>query len=206
VLYYQTIDAPVLELLKKLQQIRAFSSLRLAGGTSLALQIGHRKSIDLDLFGILDIDELALSKSLAEFGQFSLLNKTDNIHIYLINGIKVDIVNYHYPWLDGALLTDNLVLAGKKDIAAMKLAAITGRGTKKDFIDVYFLLKYFSLTEMLGFYSQKYPDGSAFLVLKSLSFFEDADDESSPVMIEYITWEDVKTFILETLSKYLQNS
>lgn len=205
-LSYQTIDAPVLELLKKLQQIRAFSGLRLAGGTSLALQIGHRKSNDLDLFGILDIDELALSKSLAEIGQFSLLNKTDNIYIYLINGIKVDIVNYHYPWLDGALLTDNLVLAGKKDIAAMKLAAITGLGTKKDFIDVYFLLKYFSLTEMLGFYSQKYPDGSAFLVLKGLSFFEDADDESSPVMIEYITWEDVKTFILETLSKYLQNS
>jgi hypothetical protein len=134
------------------------------------------------------------------------LNKTDNIYIYLINGIKVDFVNYPYPWLDEALIIDNLVLAEKKDIAAMKLAAVTGRGTKKDFIDIYFLLQRFSLAEMVGFYKQKFYDGSEFLVLKSLSYFEDADAEPSPVMITHILWEDIKMNIIKTLTKFIEES
>lgn len=205
-LHYQTIDSAVLELLKGLQQLPVFSGMRLAGGTSLALQLGHRKSIDLDLFGVIESDELSVSKSLSAIGPLTLLNKTENIHIYLINDIKVDIVNYHYPWLEEALTENVLVLAGIKDIAAMKLAAITGRGTKKDFIDLYFLLKIFSLADMLGFYKQKFSDGSEFMVIKSLSYFEDADNEPGPVMIKPIGWEDIRKLILDSLNKYLKES
>jgi len=206
VLHYQTIDLPTLELLKSLQQIPNFSNLRLAGGTALALQLGHRKSIDLDLFGAINIDELSLSKSLAGFGNPTLLNKSENIYIYLLNGIKVDIVNYHYPWLEKEILLDKITLAGKIDIAAMKLAAITGRGTKKDFIDIYFLLQHFSLAEMLDFYRRKYSDGSEFLVLKSLSYFDDADNDVSPLMIVQTPWKEIKEAIMKLLTKYIEES
>ena len=205
-LHYQTIDPPTLELLKRLQQISNFSEMRLVGDTALALQVGHRKSIDLDLFGVLNIDELSLTKSLADFGNPTLLNKAENIHIYLLNGIKVNIVNYHYPWLEKELVLDKIVLASKKDIAAMKLAAITGRGTRKDFIDIYFLLQHFSLAEMLDFYRRKYSDGSEFLVLKSLSYFDDADNDVSPLMIVQTPWKDIKEAIMKLLTKYIEES
>lgn len=204
-LYYETIDSKTLELLKRLQSVSAFSLLRLAGGTSLALQVGHRKSIDIDLFGHIQADEFTISKKLNEIGKVTILKKSENINIYLINEVKVDIVNYHYPWIEDSIIEDNITLAGKKDIAAMKLAAISGRGTKKNFIDLYFLLQYFSLSEIFSFYNQKFNDGSKFLVIKSLSYFEDANEDEDPLMLHSITWEEIKEFIKNELRKYLKN-
>lgn len=202
-LFFETIDPRTLDLLIKLQKASVFSDLRLVGGTALALQIGHRKSIDLDLFGNITADEYEISKVLAEIGETTVLRKTKNINVYLIEGLKVDIVNYHYPWLEEPVTESRLILAGMKDIAAMKLAAITGRGTKKDFIDLFFLLEHFSLSQMLGFYSQKYSDGSEFLVLKSLAYFEDADADEEPVMLKTRNWIEMKSCIISALERYL---
>jgi len=204
-LHYKTIDSKTLELLKKLQTIQIFSDLRLVGGTGLALQIGHRKSVDLDLFGKLDADVFAVSKALNDLGQVSILKKSENINIYLIDGIKVDIVNYPYPWLLDVVVEDSLQLADIRDIAAMKLSVVTNRGTKKDFIDIFFLLKDFSLSEMLDFYSQKYQDGTEFLVLKSLSYFDDAEEEEMPMMFNKLDWFAVKKYICTTLNNYMKN-
>ena len=204
-LYYQTVDASTLELLKKLQLTAVFKNMRLAGGTSLALQIGHRKSIDLDLFGTLQADESTFSDALAIFEKVTWLKKSSNINIFSINDVKVDFVNYSYPWLEEITSEDDLRLAGLKDIAAMKLAAVTGRGTKKDFIDIYFLLKQFSLKEMLQCYKSKYADGSEFLVLKSLTYFEDAEPEQEPVMLKSISWQAVKDTVLKEHSAYLKS-
>lgn len=129
-LHYKSIDNPTLELLKKLQSSIGFPKTRLAGGTSLALQIGHRKSVDIDLFGQINEDQYTITRKLDSMGKVLTLKNTENIHIYSINSIKVDLVNYPYPWLEPAFVEDELVLAGKKDIAVMKLASITGRGTK----------------------------------------------------------------------------
>lgn len=194
-LHYETIDTKTLGLLKRLQQVPAFSNLRLVGGTSLALQMGHRKSVDIDLFGYIQHDEHTISQSLSEIGDVTILKKSENINIYLIDKIKVDIVNYPYLWIENPLIEDQLTLAKPKDIAAMKLAAITGRGTKKDFVDLFFLLQTFSLKEMLSFYNQKYPDGSEFLVLKSLSYFKDANEDEEPFMLKQIKWKDVRETI-----------
>ena len=194
-LYYKTIHPETLELLKKLQSLDVFKSLRLVGGTALALQIGHRVSDDIDLFGPLKSDKISISEALNEIGKVAVINTTENINVYTVNGIKVDIVNYPYPWLAAEISEKNLRLAALKDISAMKLAAITGRGTKKDFIDIYFLLEIFSLEQILGFYQQKYSDGSQFLVLKSLSYFEDANPDISPKMFSNINWEEIKEVI-----------
>ena len=202
-LQYKTIDSKTLELLKEIQGVKLFNNLRLVGGTSLALQIGHRISVDLDLFGEINSDRLSIIKELQKIGEVKTLHYTDNINILLVKGIKVDIVNYHYPWLDSEITIDNIKLASVKDIAAMKLAAITGRGTMKDFIDLYFLLKQFSLKQIIKFYEQKYLDGSVFLVLKSLAYFADADEDVMPKMFDEISWEEIKELISKELKNYV---
>lgn len=204
-LHYQAIDSTTLELLKKLLRLAGFEQLRLAGGTSLALQYGHRKSIDLDLFGEFTMDTIMLSSYLGSIGEVKILQNLQHIKSYLINGIKVDIVNYPYPWIGPLLSIDQVRLASDRDIGAMKLAAITGRGAKKDFFDLYFLLKRFTLRELLSFYNQKYMDGSAFMVIKSLVYFEDAEADVDPVQLIPASWSDVKSSIVHHQKEYLDN-
>ena len=98
-LFYQTIDPSTLELLKKLLAVPLFKDMQLAGGTSLALQLGHRKSIDLDLFGLLTSDDNTFKEALASFEKVITLKKSPNINIFSINDVKVDFVNYSYPQL-----------------------------------------------------------------------------------------------------------
>jgi len=151
----------------------------------------------------MDCDEESFPAIINKLGDITLIKNSENIHISLVNGIKTDIVNYPYPWLEDLTYEYDLRLAGLKDIAAMKLSAITGRGTKKDFIDLYFLLKHFSLSEMIGFYEQKYHDGSVFLVLKSLAYFADAENDGMPLMLISVTWTDVKETIRKELEAYI---
>ncbi len=205
-LHYKTIDSKTLELLIKLQKVNDFKELYLVGETALALLIGHRKSFDIDLFGRLDVDAYRLADIFKDFKQVQLVNQTSNIHTYIIDGIKVDIVNYSYDWLEEPFNVDNITIAHVHDIIAMKLAAITGRGLRKDFIDVFYLMQKFSLHQMLDFYEKKYPDGSVFLVLKSLAYFEDADIEVHPIMVEQINWNFVKNYIENVVKLYLKNN
>lgn len=205
-LHYETVDEGTLGLLKQLQSLSILSEMRLVGGTSLALQIGHRKSIDIDLFGNLSAAYEILIDELKSLGEVVPLKNSKNIHSLLINNIKVDIVNYEYKWLSNKITIDNIHLATIKDIAAMKLNAIIGRGSKKDFIDLFFILKDYSLATIMGFYNKKYNDGSTFLVLKSLTYFEDADSEEMPFMFNHIDWQTVKDTIKKALAEYvLQN-
>jgi predicted nucleotidyltransferase component of viral defense system len=174
-----------------------FEEFILVGGTALALQLGHRISIDIDLFGSCEIDEILFLDKLKANGTIQVLKKSKNILICSVQGVKVDFVNYQYPWLDKPLEFNNIRMAGLKDIAAMKINAIAGRGSKKDFIDVYYLLQYFNLNEMIEFYLQKYSDGSEFLVRKNLTYFGDADMEEMPYMFEKISWDFIKEKILQ---------
>ncbi len=204
-LHLETVDTRTWDLLNRLMTVPEFCELYLAGGTALALQVGHRKSIDLDLFGKFIVDEYRFSSILKTIGNVRLINQSANIKTYLINNIKTDFVNYPYQWLNSPLVQDGIRLTSKADIAAMKLAAVTGRGTKKDFIDIFILLEYFTLKEMFQFYCSKFPEGSEFLVLKSLTWFEDAEPDRMPVMLTQINWEDVKTRILFETKRYISN-
>ncbi|MCF6222625.1 MAG: hypothetical protein L3J34_02740 [Flavobacteriaceae bacterium] len=98
-LHYETVNTKTLELLNKIQSVDIFKNLRLVGVTSLALQIGHRESINLDFFGELHIDKFEIISALNKLGKVKIRHTTKNINIFSVNGIKVDIVNYPYAWL-----------------------------------------------------------------------------------------------------------
>ena len=202
-LSYQTVEPHTLELLRRLMAEPSLLGLRLVGGTSLALQYGHRNSVDLDFFGTLDQDRSTIRDCLKSIGHVAVLKETDKIRIYNLDGVKIDFVDYScYPWIDDPLVEDGLCLASPKDIAAMKINAIEGRGTRKDFIDVFYLLQRFSLSEILGFYQQKYPEYSIFRALMSLTYFNDAEKQNMPKMFKHDTWEEMKSTILKEVENY----
>ena len=105
--------------------------------------------------------------------------------------------------MSNKISVDNLYLATIDTIAAMKLNTIIGRESKKDFIDLFFILKDYSLATIMGFYTKKYTDGSALLVLKSLVYFEDADKQEMPFMFNNITWQTVKDNIKKAHASYM---
>ncbi len=207
-LSFQTIDPNTLELLKTLAQAPILSNMRLVGGTALALQYGHRRSIDLDFFGQTTESVEELSEALKEYtGGLTLLSASKTIRVYRIRDVKVDIVNYNYPWIDEALKEEGLMLASPKDIAAMKVNAVMGRGTKKDFIDIYFLLQHYSFEQLMRFYLEKYADGTVYRALMSMTYFGDADPQPMPYMFVNVTWESIKEKILLEVERYTrQNS
>lgn len=200
-LSYQTVEPYTLELLKRLTEEPFLSETRLVGGTALALQYGHRTSIDLDFFGSFPTDDDSFSDMLDEYEDVTILKGTRNIKSCLIGGVKVDFVNYKYPWIDAMITEDGLRLASPQDIAAMKVNAIEGRGTRKDFVDMYFLLQHYSLTEILDFYQRKYPEHSQFRALMSLSYFTDAEMQPMPRMFTPDGWEEMKSRIIQEVTK-----
>lgn len=202
-LHLETIEPKTLDLLRKLQALELFAQTRLVGGTALALQLGHRKSIDLDLFGsIEDLPEI-IKDECSSLGAFQTSTFSKNFKMFWIDGIKVDTVNYPYAWLDECMIIDGVRLASRRDIAAMKISAIINRGTKKDFIDLYYLLKEFSLQQILQLYMAKYPEGSEFIALKSLTYFEDAESDPMPYMFDAVSWDEIKSAIRATVKKML---
>lgn len=201
-LHLSTVDSHTLELLNSLQQLPELADTRLVGGTSLALQLGHRRSMNLDLFGHIEADNFLLTDVLSDIGNMVLRYSTPNIHAFDVNHVMVDIVNYSYPWLTPPIVEDGIRLASIEDIAAMKMTAIVGRGTKKDFVDIAFLLDIMELSDMLYLYQQKYADGSLFMVLKSLLYFEDAELMPMPHMLIPKSWEEVKETISNAVVHY----
>ena len=194
-LHYESVSERLLEILRGCMASPAFDGFCLAGGTSLALRIGHRISIDIDLFGSSDVHGEDVLSRLSELGPMTLLKQSPNIRISSIHGVKVDLVNYRYPLLAPPEVIDGIRLISLSDLAAMKLNAIAGRGSRRDFIDLYFLLRTYSLDQMMAFYAAKYPDGNAFLVRKSLTYFDDAEQEAMPRMLEPVDWQHIRTTI-----------
>lgn len=200
-LQLQTIEPKTLGILRHLQSLPLFENSRLVGGTALALQLGHRKSIDLDLFGSIEASPEEIYDACKEIGNLEISKASKNINIYWIDGVKVDCVNYPYEWLEECKVVEGIRLASFVDIAAMKISAIINRGTKKDFIDLYFLLKEMSLNCILDLYERKYPEGSRFIAIKSLTYFEDAESDPMPYMFSDITWNEIKTTIIAEVQK-----
>ena len=202
-LSYSTIEPHTLELLKALMSEPAFYDMRLVGGTALALQYGHRQSVDLDFFGDLCCNVEETMDILSKYGQVAVVKETQTIRIYVVNGVKIDFVHYScYPWLENAVVEDGIRLASPYDISAMKINAIEGRESKKDFIDIFYLLKHFTLAELLDAYQKKYPNHSVFRALMSLTYFDDAEQQPLPKMFDAVSWEQMKSTISAAVKNF----
>lgn len=176
-LHYETIAPATRELLNKLMSDDRLQDFVLVGGTSLALQLGHRLSVDLDLFTNSDFNEEALRSYLEQNYHFQADFMERSTVKGEINGVQIDCIAHCYPWLKPCMQDNRWRLAQLEDIAAMKLNAIAGNGTRiKDFIDVAYLSSAFSLEQMLGFYEQKY-HSNTLMPLKGLIFFDDINKD-----------------------------
>lgn len=198
--YLETVEPHTLAILKKIQALSELRATRLVGGTALALHLGHRHSIDLDFFGNWEVE--SLEPFLASCGSVIRTGGKKNLQFYSVDQVKCDFVRYKYQWLKPPIEVDSLRLAHIDDIAAMKLKAITGRGSKKDFIDLVFLLDHYTLSEMLTLYRNKYPDGSEYMVLRSLVYFDDAEEDPMPQMLKPLQWDEAKERIQAAVRAY----
>ena len=205
-LYTNTVEENTLELLRNISSHSSFSNFYLAGGTALALQIGHRMSIDLDFFSAHGFDEKQLVSILEKDYNASIISQYKNTVLTNIEGVKVDIISHQYEQLSKNSTIDGIRMASKDDIAAMKLNAVVNRGSKKVLVDVFFLLRDYSMNELITFHNRKYPNQNELLVLKSLTYFADVDLEPEPLMIEKCRWDEIKKSVKEQVNSYIKET
>jgi hypothetical protein len=172
-------------------------STYLAGGTAALLQLGHRFSDDIDLFTAEEFEPTVLVQAIRTAGAFELERTSWGTILGWLNGLRLSLFYYRYPVLYPFHRFGRLRVADLRDIAAMKIAALSDRGSRKDFIDLYCLCQgRLSLQEVLRLYDRKYGTLKANLlhVCKSLLYFEDAEREAMPVMLQPFRWERLKAF------------
>jgi len=192
--YPESVSQELLLILKKLMLEAELKDFNLGGGTSLALRFGHRRSVDIDLFSRRQFDSLHLSELLhSRFSSLELINRTEGSLCMLIDGCKLDILQHNFPLLNEPLVNNGIRFLSLPDLAAMKINAVTNRGSKKDFVDLYLLHSNdIPLTESLDYFCEKYGSAGRFLAIRSLGWFEDADAEPDPVFLNGWTWETVR--------------
>ena len=202
-LHKETVDASTLELLKRLMADKRLKDFVLVGGTALSLQMGHRISVDLDLFVNQDFE----AEELREYMERNYRLETDYLAFATvkgeINGVQVDCIAHSYPWIRPSVMEEGIRLASLEDICAMKLNAIAGNGTRiKDFIDVAYLSSLYSLNQMLSFYEEKY-QANPLMPLKGIVFFDDINKEAPVKMTEGKTldWKKMEKRLL-AMEKY----
>jgi predicted nucleotidyltransferase component of viral defense system len=190
----ESVSPALLDLLWRISKVEELEAFLLGGGTSLALRFGHRRSIDLDFFTTDAFDTASLQNQLRlTFGNLEILNCTKGSLCIEIKGAKVDILHHPYPLLDRPSLLETVKCISLPDMAAMKINAITNRGSKKDFSDLLLLHEQaIQIPAALDYFCAKYGLAGRFLGIRSLSWFEDAEEEPDPVYLNGWTWEKVK--------------
>lgn len=199
-MHWDILDEKRKELLPLFARLQEYD-FYLAGGTALALQLGHRDSIDFDFFTIKPIDTKKLFSQIEEVFSDHRLVKTqeekDTLGILIDDVVKVSFITYPYELLRPLVETEYFSLASVTDIACMKCSAITSRGTMKDYVDLYFIFQTMSLKEVLALATVKYPTIDTNLIAKSLVYFDDLELEA----IKYIPGHEVE---FESLKSFLK--
>lgn len=199
-LHFETLPAGTLDLLKRLSTHPALDKFALVGGTALALRFGHRRSIDFDFFTpeTFDVEALAdrLSHELPDFETTGMNKVGFNARI---GDLKVDFVTYRYPLLALPETQDGIRMFSLPDIVGMKLSAITNRGARKDFYDLHALIRHLGVDALIDIYRRKYPSHDPMIVLRSMIYFDDAEDDNDPELLVEQDWDDVKETIREAM-------
>ena len=173
----------------------------LAGGTGGAMQMGHRISYDLDFFCNEEIDMDELYRKLVDLGDFKVDLSNSNTLTGTFNNTRISFMLYDYVLISDFKLYRDINIASLMDIGCMKMDAIASRGTKRDFVDLYYILqeKNLSLEDMYDFYREKY-EGKNYNethLFKSLTYFDDAEKDPDPKMLVEFDWENVKDYFIK---------
>ncbi len=189
------------ELLAKLESLTApeLEGWTLAGGTGLALQLGHRVSVDFDFFRTDRFSPDNLFRRLRQTGPAELLQEEDHTLTAIVADVKVSFFKVPDDFLFPRVPYSFFEIADQRDIALMKLAAISGRGSRKDFVDLYTILRgNLSLEECFIRLPDKYGQGrfNTYHILKSLTYFDDAEREPKPEMLEPFDWDECKAYFV----------
>lgn len=182
--------------LAKLRTLGVLDKCYLAGGTGLALHLGHRRSHDLDFFSPGPVGPEALIRKMQTQAGFAVAALApDTLHATL-ERTKVSFLAYPYPALFPFSAFLGVNVADPRDIACMKLVAIASRGVRRDFIDLYVVARQYGLVQLLESFRQKYAavNYSLMHLLKSLQYFEIADQEPTPDLLAPLDWEEVKRY------------
>jgi hypothetical protein len=202
-LYTKSVYPDTFALLNQIMQKAELNAFCLVGGTALALQIGHRISVDLDLFTSQTFDINKIIIHLSSIGKTENITSQNQSLQLEINQIKIDVFKYPYSFIDNFIRIDNIRLLPIETIAIMKMVAICNRGAKKDFVDMYFLLEIYDLSQLIDLFQKQFPNLNTLHLFKSLIYFEDADIQPSPIMLKNISWETMKSTIYNKVQKYL---
>jgi hypothetical protein len=202
----ETITPPTEEVLHALHDLVIAGGAYLAGGTGLALRFGHRRSVDLDFFFCENFDEERLLQSLMMMPGVSGVRRAPQTLHAVIQGVKVSFLGYAYPLLFATASFNGVPVADPRDIACMKITAVSSRGTKRDFVDLYEACRHFGLQSLLMLFAQKYArtEYNRLHILKSLIYFADAEKDPLPHMLLPLEWPDVKKFFQSEIQKMWQ--
>lgn len=204
----ETITPSILKLIVSLQEKSWLNDFFLVGGTGLALQLGHRKSDDIDFFTTTDFNQEEILQYLESDYRFQLDLIDNNTLKGTIDRVKIDLLSHKYPLINPLITMEGIRLASKADISAMKINAISNDGTRvKDFIDLFYLLHDFSVDQLLGFYSKKYTLRNSMHALKSMNFFDDVVVEGWPEMVrdKSLTWKRIMKYIDKSCRDYAKS-
>lgn len=196
-MYVECISGEVQKSLELVGQTPLAEQFYLAGGTAVALHLGHRLSYDLDFFSLEPLDRDAPRRFLGPLGQLLVDLEDKGTFLGTLNGVRVSFFIYPYRLLASPARFGKVQIAALEDLAAMKLDAIANRGKKRDFFDLYFMCQEFTpLEKMLTLVKCKYEEVEYNLVhlLKSLAYFVDADADPMPEMLKPVSWPDVRRF------------
>lgn len=206
-LQQNAIPPATLELLKEISAFKELESFGLGGGTSIALRLGHRLSVDLDFFTNTEFDTSGLFQVITKkFPSSELLFEKNQTMLFSINDVKVDFVLYPFPWLMPFNIIDGMQLLSLNDIIPMKLQAVSNRNAKKDYWDIAALLKQYTLDEMLNIFMMKFPQIDTGFIIHSLTDFEKADSELDPDTYHNITWGEIKFQLITEVRNYTKKS
>jgi hypothetical protein len=203
-MFYNILDRERIDILPKLSFLK--DRFYLAGGTGLALQLGHRDSVDFDFFTKESFNTFDLYKELLEiFGQENIsktLEEKNTLYVTVNKNVKLSFFSYPYLLLEPLIKEKFLDIAGIVDIGCMKLSAVVGRAMEKDYIDLYFILKQIPLATLLLKAKEKMPDLDYNLIIKSLVYFEDVSKENIIFKNNLeISFVEVRKFLEEEVKK-----
>ncbi|MEM9481504.1 MAG: nucleotidyl transferase AbiEii/AbiGii toxin family protein [Verrucomicrobiota bacterium] len=189
--------------MRRLSGAEELQKFALVGGTSLALRFGHRLSVDLDFLTEEDFVNEELYNFLSDEFSFERRRAGATGISGFIDGVELDFAKYRYGLVRPPETVEGIRMLALEDVVQMKLAAITNRGLKKDFYDLALLIEKFGLETITGYYTKKYPEAELFMLLRSMTFFDDAEENEDPVSLDGSEWEEVKTRVRNAVKEWL---